>query len=242
MVSRPIDSAELLGSYGDAAERRGWKIAAGVAALLLVIGAAGGYLYWQNLKDSPEYSLALLVEAARTGDDAMIDRLVDTGAVIDDFLPQITAKAVELYGRGLPPQTLSRVERIAQPLLPAVKERAREELPRMIREKTARFSYVPFFAMAIAADRYVEIRYEEDAAFVKSRLPEHRFEIRMRRGAGAWQVVGVTDERLATNIAQKIGEDIIAIANNQQNARGQDRLGVKNIGELVREAQEIFKE
>ena len=35
--------------------------------------------------------------------------LVDIDAVVDDFLPQITGKAIELYGRNLPPDTFQRV-------------------------------------------------------------------------------------------------------------------------------------
>ena len=49
-------------------------------------------------------------------DQKTIDEVVDTNAVVDDFLPQITGKAVELYGRGLPPEIISRVSQIAASL------------------------------------------------------------------------------------------------------------------------------
>ncbi len=83
--------------------RRIFKIGAAVVAAILVIGASGSYLYWQSLKSSPQYSLALLVDAAKRGDQPMIDSLVSVDQVVDDFLPQIMSKAVEIYGRGLPP-------------------------------------------------------------------------------------------------------------------------------------------
>jgi hypothetical protein len=39
-------------------------IVAAVFAVLILIGGAGSYLYWQSLKSTPQYSLALLVDAA----------------------------------------------------------------------------------------------------------------------------------------------------------------------------------
>src|SRR5437870_13481343 len=49
-------------------------IAIGVVALMATVG---GYLYWQSLKSTPQYSLALLVDAAKRNDQPTIDQLVD---------------------------------------------------------------------------------------------------------------------------------------------------------------------
>ena len=113
--------------------------------LISVIGAVGGYFYWRNLKTTPQYSLALLVEAARRDDQEAVDNLVDTDAVVDDFMPQITDKAIELYGRGLAPATIQKMAQVAAPLLPAIKQRARAEVPNLIREKTKNFENIPFW-------------------------------------------------------------------------------------------------
>ncbi len=129
---------------------------------VLLIAGIGGFIYYQSLKSTPQYSIALLIDAAKRDDKAAIDRLVDTNAVVDDFVPQITNKAIELYGRGLPPAVLERVQLLAQPLLPAVKERARAELPRVIRERSERFGYVPFFGMVLGADKYLDIEVTGD--------------------------------------------------------------------------------
>ena len=51
-----------------------------------------GFFYWQSIKTTPQYSLALLVDAARRDDQAEIDKLVNVDAVVDDFVPQITDK------------------------------------------------------------------------------------------------------------------------------------------------------
>jgi hypothetical protein len=205
-----------------------------------VAGSAGFYFYWQHLKTTPQYSLALIVDAAKTNDNATVGKLVDIDAVVEDFLPQITGKAVELYGRNLPPDTLQRVARIAAPVMPAVKDRAREELPGAIRQKTAALGDVPFAAMVLGAEKYLDIKVDGDTASVRSAVPGHNFEVRMVRNGSGWKIAGLHDDELATRIAQRIGQEIVAIAVNGAGS-SKSRLGIKNINELLREAEEIFK-
>lgn len=214
------------------------KISAVALAVIIAVASIGGYFYWQSLKSTPQYSLALLIEAARNGDQIAVNQLIDTDGAVDDFVPQVTSKAIELYGRGLPPQTLTRIERLAEPLIPAVKDRAREELPRLIREKTSGFANVPFAAMVLGADRYLEIEADGAQSTVKSKLPEHGFEVLMTKSGDKWKIIGVRDEKLATAIAQKIGQEIIAIAKNGGEARSGS---LRNVQEILKQAQDIFK-
>lgn len=207
--------------------------------LLVVAGAL--LIYYQTLKSTPQYSIALLVDAAKRDDRATVNQLINVDAVVDDFVPQITSKAVELYGRGQPPEVIRRVARLALPLLPAVKERARAELPRVIRERTARFDSVPFAAMVVGADRYLDIRVDGDVATVRSKLPDHHLEMKMQRGGDhRWQIVGVRDEQVATAVARKIGQEIMAVAaGGGKNAA--DQYGIGNLAELLRQAEELVR-
>lgn len=214
---------------------------AALLGLLILIGAIGGYFYWQSLKKTPQYSLALLIDAARNEDQKTIDSLVNTDSVVDDFLPQITDKAVELYGKGLPQTTISKVAQVAVPLLPAIKDRARVEIPRVIREKTDRFSNIPFFAMVIGADRYLEINQTGDTAIVKSKIPERPLELKLKKNGDKWQVIAVKDEQLATRIAQKIGQEIIAVATKGGIKKAGETLGIKNLQDLLNQAGDILK-
>lgn len=224
--------------------RKTWKTvlvtAAATFAVVSTIVSIASYFYWQHLKTTPQYSLALIVDAAKKDDQATVNELVDIDSVVDDFLPQITGKAVELYGRGLPTDTIKRVVRIAVPVMPAVKQRAREELPGAIRQKTASFGNVPFAAMVLGADRYLDVTIDGDTATVRSKLPEHNFEVRMKKTGERWKISGVRDEELATRIAQRIGQEIIAIASNGSGS-SRSRLGIQNINELLRQAEEIFR-
>ncbi len=208
--------------------------------VILLTAAIGGYFYWQNLKTTPQYSLALLVEAARLDDQKTVDELVDTDAIVEDFMPQITDKAVELYGRGLPPQTIAKVAQVAAPLLPAVKQRARNEVPGLIREKTQRFEQVPFWAIAFGAENLLDIRQESGKAFVKSNLQENHLEVTMKRNGAKWQIVSIKDEMLARRIAEKIGQEIIAAAGKGGIGNAGKQLGIENLQDILKRT-EIFK-
>jgi hypothetical protein len=216
------------------------KIFALLLILFLLVGAVGGYFYWRNLQTTPQYSLALLVDAARRGDQAAIDKLVDTDAVVDDFMPQITGKAVELYGRGLAPATIQKMAQVAAPFLSAVKGRARAEVPVLIREKTRQFENIPFWAIAAGAEQYLDITGEGDRAIVRSRDQNRPLEVVLKRSGERWQVVGVKDEVLARRIAERIGQDLITGAKNGNLKKAGEQLGVSNLEEVLKNA-DVFK-
>ncbi len=209
--------------------------------ILAVVGGVGSFIYWQSLKSTPQYSLASLVAAARNNDQAAIDHLVDTNAVVDDFVPQVTGKAVELYGRGIPGAVLSQLTSVAAPLMPSIKARARVELPNVIRRETDRFGDVPFAAMVVGADRHLQIDEQGEIATVRSKLPGHDFEVKMRRNGTKWQVVGVRDEELATRIAQAIGEQLLGAAAGGNVESAGKSLGVGNIENMLREVEKLLE-
>jgi hypothetical protein len=233
------------GGYSEPVHRsRSRRIILTVSAVLgsvLILASIAGYFYWQSFKSTPQYSLALLVDAARRDDQSQIDQFVAIDDIVDEFMPQITGKAIELYGRGLPPQTIARVARVATPLMPALKQRARAQLPLIIRKKTERFASVPFAAMVLGAGKYLDIRTSGDTATVRSKLPEHSFEVRMQRIGSGWKIVGIRDETLATEIAQKVGQEIIAVASNGGADAAGDRLGVRNLNTILQQAEQIFR-
>ncbi len=95
--------------------------------------------------------------------------------------------------------------------------------------------------MVMGAERYLDIRPDGDSAIIRSKLPEHSFEVRMQRNGSGWKIVGVRDEALATEIAQRIGQEIIAVAHNGGAQAAGDRLGIKNLTTILQQAEEIFR-
>lgn len=204
---------------------------------LLVLASLFGFFYWQNVKRTPQYSLALLVKAAREDNADEVARLVDTDAVVDDFVKQVTDQAIELYGRNIPTETIKRFSVAIAPLIPSLKDRVRQEVPRLIREKTKPFESVPWWLIALGADRFVEIRIEGDTAYVKGKLENQEIELKMRREGEVWKIVSVKDERLARQIAEKIGQDIIKLVSQEGLKKASERLGLKGIEDLMKRIQ-----
>ncbi|MBV9215130.1 MAG: hypothetical protein JO053_03050 [Acidobacteria bacterium] len=216
-------------------------LAAGALVLVASIVGIAGYLYYRSFYKTPQYSLALLVDAAKRDDKTAIDGLIDIDGVVEDFVPQVTDKAIELYGKGQPPMLLDKVKKLAAPLMPAVKQQARDRLPKAIRDRADKFGYVPFFAMVMGAGRYLDIAVTGDDAVLKSKLTDHPLELKMHREGDRWKVVGVKDEPLATDIAQKIGQQIIALATNGMNKKTAEKLGVGNLADLLKQVQDLVK-
>lgn len=188
-----------------------------ISAIAVFVLAAGVLIYWHTLKSTPQYSLALIVDAARRDDRDLIRELVDTDAVVEDVLPQVIEKAVEIYGRGLSPDVIEKTKAAAAPLMPAIKDRARSELPIMVRRETERFGNVWFPLMVLGAGRYLDIQTDGDTALVKAKDPERKTEVRMQRDGSRWKIVGVKDEKLASQVAQRVGQEIIAMSMNPDN-------------------------
>lgn len=207
-------SAPLAQNQTPPSKRGGWRkillILGGLLALVLLVAAVGGYWWWSNLQKSPTYSLALLIEAARKDDQKTIDQFLDANAVVDSFVPQIENKAKERYARGLSPETVKRAETLIgqylTPVLPTIKEQARLEIPRQIKEKAANVPQAPAWSVAFALNRVAEISESGETATVKSNYQNRPLEVTMQKNADKWKVVGFRDEPLADRIAQQIAQ------------------------------------
>ena len=69
-------------------------------------------------------------------------------------------------------------------------------------------------------------------------------ELTMKRNGDKWQVVAVKDEVLAQRIAEKVGQEIIAIVqkNGTTNiTEAGKNLGVENVKDLIKQSEDIFK-
>ncbi len=200
----------------------------------LILIAAFAYLYWQKVKQSPQYSLAILVESARVDDRDVVARFIDVDAVVDDFMPQVMQKATELYGRNLPPETIKKFSEAIAPIMPSLKNRVREEIPRVIREKTKALERLPWWAIALGADRVLEITVEGDLAYVRGKVDDQDLVITLRRSGEIWRVVAVKDDRLAREIAEKIGQDLILMFNREGTKKAAEKLGIRGVEDLLK--------
>ncbi len=202
-----------------------------ILALLFV------FLHWQSVKRSPQYSLALLVKAARENNSDEVARFVDTDAVVDDFVNQITDQAIELYGRNVSPEIIKQFSVATAPLILSLKEKVRQEIPSLIHEKTKPLESVPWWLIALGVNRFAEIKIEGDIAYVKGKLENQEIELKMQRHDDLWKIVSVRDERLARQVVERIGQDIIKLVSREGLRKASESSGLKGIEELIKRIQ-----
>jgi uncharacterized protein (DUF2164 family) len=207
--------------------------------IFLTVGV-GVYFYWQGVKRKPHYSLALLVDAAKRDDLETLQQLVDVDAVVDNFVSQFTDKAIGLYGRNIAPEKIKRVVTVISPILPVVKQKVRAEMLRFIREKTKPFEQIPWWAIAIGADKVLETRIEADTAYIKSNDPNREIELTMKREGDLWRVVAIKDERLVRQIAEKIGQEIFSSISKEGLRKTGEKLGISGIEDLMKKLEGAF--
>ncbi|MCS6874903.1 MAG: hypothetical protein N2Z23_07070 [Pyrinomonadaceae bacterium] len=189
------------------------KLAVLFSVILFLLLSATAFVYWNKLKTTPQYSLALLVKSSRENNLQKLNELIDVDAVVEDFTLQVVEEAFELYGRNLPPKITENFTASVTSILPLVKDKARIEIAELIREQTKNFEDVPWWAIALAFDRFVEIRIEGDEAQI--RRADRDMVLKMRREGNVWKVTSVKDEKLARRVAEKIGREFISFVNKE---------------------------
>ena len=220
--------------------RRRLKIALLMLASVIVIAGASVLIYYEQLKKTPQYSLALLIDAARRDDKDQFAQLIDTDAVVDDFVQQVMDHAADLYGRGVPQVVIDKARSLTAPILPIIKSQAHDRLAAAIKVRTQKFANVPFFVMVFAADRYLQIDVNGDVATVHSKLEDRPLDIKMKRNGDRWQVVSVKDDQLATDVARSIGQEIMQLAETKITDTAAAQLGLTNLLNLVRQAESLI--
>lgn len=193
---------------------RGAKILGIVAIVLAVIVIAaivGGYFWWQSYKSKPAYSLALLVDAVQRNDTAAFDAIVDTDKIVDSFVPQVTEKAFGRYASALTAPLRGQIEALVPTLLPSIKDKVHEEVIAQVKELSTRAEGKPFVLVALGIPYIVDIKEENAVAKVTVKLKDRSVELTMQRNEERWKVVAITDETMASRIADKIMNDLPAV-------------------------------
>ncbi|HEX8144012.1 MAG TPA: hypothetical protein VF553_15540 [Pyrinomonadaceae bacterium] len=182
-----------------------------VLGVLLAGLVAGGYFWWQSYKTTPAYTLALLVDASQRNDQAVFDQIVDTNKIVENFVPQVTEKAIGRYASALTAPLRKQVEQLVPKLLPGVKQQVRDEVTRHVKQLSERAGNWPFPIVALGVPYVVEIKEQGDTATVDVNLKDRPVQLTMQRNGEQWKIVAVKDDALAARIVDDIAKNLPAI-------------------------------
>lgn len=210
------------------------------AALLATVLCLAGYVWW--LRSTPHYSLALLVlEANRDGADEM-GLYIDLDSVISRFMVQVRDAAVELYGRGVPPSSIEKLERFAEPLKPKIREMADREVKRLLRERTAEVAGYPPSVIATGMLALTSSGKSDSGTVVKVTLPDGgEVELVLEPGGGRWRIVEIRDDRVARRIAETVGQEVLLAAAEGGLDKVAKTFKINDVDELMRKLDGILK-
>ncbi len=219
---------------GPVREDRKWLRRIAIAILLVIFAVSVTSVgYFLHIRSTPEYSLALILDAARSGDKVELERFVDTEAIVDDFVSQVLGQVAQLYGRGVPANLLKRLAESSGLIAPAIKGRVEAELPAVLRKELVEFSNLPFWVIVLGMDRYTIVTVTGDKAIVRSVDDTDKRTLTMVRSEGNWRLVAVKDDALAREFATSFGTEIMTIARDGNLSGIADLFGIKGLGDLL---------
>lgn len=172
--------------------------------LLLVVGglAAGGYFWWRNYQNGPGYTLALLVNAAQHNDSATVDKILDADKISDDFVVQVRQK---LPNSPIDSTLLqSQADAVKGSISSRIKDTLREQLMKELQQLTDIAANKPFFIIALAVPRFVDIKEENKIAKATANIKDQQIQLTMQSDGNSWRIIAVKDDKLAQMVADSV--------------------------------------
>lgn len=194
---------------------RRWPKVLAVLAIcfVLFIGliAIGGFFAWRRFQSSPEYSLALLVDAAQRNDTDALAQRIDDDEIAKNMVATVSQKASARYGVAMNAATQQQIDKVMPSLLPRVKQTIHDEVGKEIKSFAAGTEPKPFVVILASVPSLVTITTEGDTAKATPKVGEHPIELTMRRDSDRWKVTAVNDDALVQRIVDSVMKDLPAI-------------------------------
>ena len=181
-----------------------------VIVLAAVVLSVVTYLWYQQYKTSPAYSLALLVDASQRKDSNALNDLIAADQVVDNYVHKQASGIIGSGGSSLLSKTLGGIETLAPQARQSLNLLVRDAIAEDARRLASSSESTPFLLTAFAVPRAVKIQETGEVATVTVSNADHPVELTMRRRADHWSVIAVRDDALASRIAAKIGESLPA--------------------------------
>ena len=196
-------------------KRRRWLQILGILALLLVafvvVVAVAGYFGWRRLQVSPEYSIALLVDAAQHNDQPEVAKLIDEDEIAKNMLANVSQKAVARYGGSIDAATQQQIDKLMPSLLPRVKQAVHDELTNQIKSLAGSSEPKPFIVVLAAVRSLLKITTEGDTARGTAAVNDRQIELTMHRDADRWKLIGFNDDAMVQRVVDSVMKDLPAI-------------------------------
>ena len=179
-----------------------------VVVACIVVVAIAGFFSWRRFQASPEYSLALLVDAAQRNDQEQIANLIDDDEVAKNMIAAVSQKAIERYGGTTNATTQQQIDKLMPTLLPQVKQTIHNEVTNQIKTFAATSEPKPFIVLLLTVPSLVKITTEGDTAKATASVSNRNIDLTLHRDGDRWKVVGVNDDAMVQRVADSVMKDL----------------------------------
>lgn len=199
-----------------------WPRVLGILALLVlivvVVAAVGGFLLWRRYQSTPNYTLALMLDAAQWNDVAEFQKQIDDEQIAKNITASVGQKAAARYGYALNSSIQQQIDSAMPALLPRVKQTARDEFLNAMKAFAAAPEKRSFISIHGAVRSLMTITEEGDSAKATGTMSGHNIELGMRRDGNRWKVVDVKDDLIVQRIVDSVMKELPAIGNIDANS------------------------
>ena len=194
--------------------RRWGRILALVGALILgiiILAIAGLFIWVRNYQKSPDYSLALLVQAAQRKDTQELAKLMDDEEIVRNMVGRVSQKAGDRYGLALNTNVKQQLDRVVSTSAPTLKQTIHNEVITEVKELGGDAEPKPLAVLLVMIRSLVTVTNEGDVAKAAVNMSNRTFEVMMRRDGDRWKVIGINDERVVQRVVDSMMKDLPAI-------------------------------
>ena len=210
-----FDPSKAPAAAGPKRRRRWPKILAIFAICILVFIAAvaiAGYFSWRRFQTSPEYSLALLVDAAQHNRTDELSKLIDEDEIAKNMIANVSQKAAGRYGVAITPAAEQQIDNVTSSALPRIKQTIHEEVANEIKSFTAGSEPKPFVVLLVTVPSLVKLTTEGDSAKASATVSGRPIEFTMRRDEERWKVVAFNDDALVQRVVDSLMKELPPIS------------------------------
>lgn len=197
------------------AKRRRWPrvlaILAGLVFLIIVLAAAGGFVWWRHYQSTPVYTLALIIDAAQRNDFEAFQKRIDDEEIATNMLADVTQKAAARYGFALNSSIKKRIEMLAPTLVPQIRQSINEELFKGIIAIASGTEPRPFVFLLVTIPSLVTVTTEGDTAKATWTHQGRSIELTMKRDQDHWKVTKYSDDLVVQRIVDGVMKELPAI-------------------------------
>ncbi|HEY3581952.1 MAG TPA: hypothetical protein VGK82_15460 [Pyrinomonadaceae bacterium] len=179
-----------------------------VVVACIVVVALAGFFSWRRFQASPEYSLALLVDAAQHNNADELANLIDDDEIIRNMVGRVSQKTTERFGLAMPAATKQAVDQVVSSSSPQLKQAIHNEVSNELKTLAASSEPKPFFVLLLTVSSLVKVTTEGDSARATASVNNRNVELMMRRDADRWKLVGVNDDALVQRVVDGVMKDL----------------------------------